>query len=109
MFAKENSQVSERQSPPDLSGIFEKRLSDICGSIADVETRCSMSEARANAAEARAEEAELEAYDYADRCFSTAWLSPSPPLPACRKRDGVGTSSPVLSLSTAQHQLEGQH
>ena len=51
---------SEQLRTPDMSGIFEKRLTDICGSIADVETRCSMSEARADAAE-------LQALDYEDR------------------------------------------
>lgn len=45
----------------DMSGVFEQRLTDICGSIADVETRCSLSEARADAAE-------LQALEYEDRC-----------------------------------------
>ena len=52
--------ATEQLRTPDMSGIFEKRLTDICGSIADVETRCSMSEARADAAE-------LQALDYEDR------------------------------------------
>ena len=58
---------AHRTHSPDMSGVFEQRLSDICGSIADVETRCSMSEARAQAAQARADEAELTALDYEER------------------------------------------
>ena len=52
---------------PDMSHVFEKRLADICGSIADVETRCSASEARAQSAELRAEESEAQVLEYADR------------------------------------------
>lgn len=55
---------------PDMSHVFEKRLAEICGSIADVETRCSASEARAQSAELRAEESEAQVLEYADRCVT---------------------------------------
>jgi hypothetical protein len=55
---------------PDMSGIFEQRLTDICGSIADVETRATLSEARADAAE-------QQALDYEDRCD---WARPADQL-----------------------------